>query len=65
MEQIEGPMNIVASSSVHVNSYGGGGGGQGLPPPRRGKWFLCVSLKGIYDDGTNLCKITQTFIITH
>ena len=31
MEQIEGPMNIVASSSVHVNTCGrGGGGGEGL-----------------------------------
>ena len=37
MEQIEGPMNTVTPSSVHVNSYGGrrgAGGGQAFTPPR-------------------------------
>ena len=34
-----------------------------LPPPRRDRWFLCVSCRhssGIYHEGTNLSKITQS-----
>ena len=72
MEQIEGPMNIVASSSVHVNSCGRGGGGEGqclgsypLPGVVGGSY---VYLAGIYHDGIDLSKITQTVskvFITH
>ena len=63
MEQIEGPMNIVASSSVHVNSCGQGrgrvGGGEGLgsyplPGVVGGSY---VYLAGIYHDGIDLSKI--------
>ena len=65
MEQIEGPMNIVASSSVHVNlcvCVGGGLRGRGsreLPPPGvvRGSY---VYFAGIYHDGIDLSKIAQT-----
>ena len=56
-------MNIVVSSSVHVNSCGrGGGGGEGLggyplPGVVGGSY---VYLAGIYHDGIDLSKITQT-----
>ena len=66
MEQIEGPMNIVASSSVHVNScgpeWGGGGVREGLGsyplPGVVGGSYLYLA--GIYHDGIDLSKITQT-----
>ena len=64
MEQIEGAMNIVASSSVHVNScgQGGRGGGEGLgtyplPGVVGGSY---VYLAGIYHDRIDFSKITQT-----
>ena len=59
MEQIEGPMNIVASSSVHVNSCGRGGGLGSYPLPGV-VCGSCVYLAGIYHDGIDLSKITQT-----
>ena len=60
MEQIEGPMNIVASSSVHVNSCGGGGEGLGSYPLPGVVGGSYVYLAGIYHDGIDLSKITQT-----
>ena len=57
-------MNTVVSSSVHVNSCGRGGGkgGEGLGSyPLRGVvGGSYVYLVGIYHDGIDLSKITQT-----
>ena len=60
MEQIDRPMNIVASSSVHVNSYGWGGGGLGSYPLAGVVAGSYVYLAGIYHEGIDLSKITQT-----
>ena len=61
MEQIEGPMNIVASSSVHVNSCGWGEGGSLGSYPHPGVvGGPYVYLTSIYHDGIDLSKITQT-----
>ena len=54
MEQIEGLMDTVASSSVHVNTLGEGAGSN---LTSRDSY---VYFSGIYHDGTNLSKITQT-----
>ena len=61
MEQIQGAMNIVASRSVHVNSCGQGGResleSYPLPGVVGGSY---VYFAGIYHDGIDLSKITQT-----